>query len=333
MRILNLRKFLLGSFLWSAYCGLIWAEGVICIPLKEEAVCPRIVETILETEIEKVLDNESVGMDTFFNDLDFSSLDQNSGGEFDSANTQELGATSVSGNSGGSDKDNKTQISRGFRSGESSIGINGTFSKDVRVYTIPASYTLNPTFKLSASIPYIQTKSTQGLGNVLLGVKHFYEISEQSALLSSLGFRFPNGNEEVGARQAYDIQFGQGVVQNFETSRLFGSYVLVYRPEDETGFDAGESIGFFLGLDTPIPLVGEQTNIYSALIINHTAADQSKELNLANPYTLFDTILGVTFRDWNLRIGVVIPTFTQSETIAHSSRNVLLDIGFRYNLK
>jgi hypothetical protein len=228
-------------------------------------------------------------------------------------------------------KKSKTK-GQGFKPGETVIGANAKVSTNTSVYSLPLSYSVTDYFKIAVSAPYITTKKVSGMGNPSIAFKFFTGLGTSSALLTSISAKPALGDEKVGARNVTDYQFGQSVAFGFSRSIVFASYFYAYRPVDENKIDKGDSLGAMLGFDMPLSFLSDYINFYTAVMQNETQDDMKEEYSYNNHRILVDTSFGFVFTYFNVRLGLTVPTTTESKLIEHSQRRTVYDIGVRYKI-
>ena len=323
----------------------VWAEGNICILLNADAACPS--ETVVEAsaiaaQVQNATQSASapVGVGTIQETMSVEGIGTEEAlpveREMPSVESPATVEEKVPEEKTGGEEKPKAEKAAakaqpGFKPGSASVGVDGTVSEDVQVYTLPLAYNFATWFKLSASVPYISTKDASGLGDVSLSAKFFTGLSESLAMLTSVGGKAPTGDEKVGAGKVLNYQFGQSFLWNLGASRLLGSYNYLYSPPDKDKLDQGDTLSFFLGLDTPLVVI-DSTNLYAGIIDNQSQESQQDKTKLGDKATLVDATVGFVFIPWNLRMGLTIPASTTSEVIKQADRKASVDFGFRYNL-
>ncbi|MBF0352949.1 MAG: hypothetical protein HQM11_18090 [SAR324 cluster bacterium] len=229
-------------------------------------------------------------------------------------------------------EEKKDKKPAGFKPKQASVGMNGAFSGNIQAYSIPFGYNLSPVFKIAGSLPYIKTSDFEGTGNLNLSGKYFLAFDDSLALVTSLGVKLPTGDEKTGSRDVIEWAFGQNTSFTMDKARILASYVLNYRPADSNMLDKGDSFNFFAGMDVPANWLMQFTNLYVAVLSSYTTEDLYDGTGLGNQRTLLDITTGIVFLSWNLRVGITIPTYTQSETLSNSDRNPVVDFGLRYTM-
>lgn len=109
------------------------------------------------------------------------------------------------------------------------IGIDTLFSDDVKIYTVPISYTLNRNFTVQLTLPVVTAnfdasndgvknpKTNTGMGDVGLSLKHrIGSENDVCALYSILSAKFATGDANKGfGTGTYDIALTEKVIKRF----------------------------------------------------------------------------------------------------------------------
>jgi hypothetical protein len=106
------------------------------------------------------------------------------------------------------------------------IGIDALMSNDLKIYTVPLSYTINRNFVVMVAIPVVTakidtpgggTKTNTGIGDVGLTVKNRIGSENRiGALFTIVSAKFPTGDADKGlGTGTYDVTLTEKVIKRF----------------------------------------------------------------------------------------------------------------------
>ena len=97
------------------------------------------------------------------------------------------------------------------------IGMDALMSKDLKIYTVPLSYTISRNFVLMAAIPVVTAKTNTGIGDVGFTVKHrIGSENRDGALFTIVSAKFPTGDADKGqGTGTYDVTLTEKVIKRF----------------------------------------------------------------------------------------------------------------------
>lgn len=254
-----------------------------------------------------------------------------------------------------------------------SIGASTFFSPHLQMYSIPLSYTFFNDLRVKTTIPYLKRTikrdgrsfSTNGLGDMSLGVEYRWYNSNNLQLSTSMDMILPTGDNEAVAKNGADrltVPLGNGAFSMYtvqhatyrltENIRLFGNAgIRFYTDADYTAFpsvvDVANSTGIRVHEEKGLTFSGMIGSEYFFLdnfavagrfsfmhIQNGKQSfDGGPKLSANDSLTTGDFSATVKYRIWkNLAASLtgVIPMFTEydSRAINPEDRNWGLNFNF-----
>lgn len=220
-----------------------------------------------------------------------------------------------------------TSTEDGYTEGEVSTSLSATISKEQLVLSLPLSYAFSDRLKMSAYIPYIDRKDSQGLGNALVRLKYGPKLWRVSA-----GVRGTNGKDEVDPRNTIDYQLGASLNMGESRFRYFASQLRLYYPEDDNQFDKGDSSNTLVFVSAQVPMFGDSDKIFLGLSRYFAAGDLYRGVGQDNETEMLDLKFGFILEWKKVRFGMTLPLSTESNVLQHEDRSPSLDAGIGLSL-
>lgn len=227
------------------------------------------------------------------------------------------------------------------------IGIDTLWSKDLKIYTVPLSYTINRNFAVQVNLPVVTSKfdatndgvsnprTTTGIGDVGLTLKH--RIGSENgigALFSIVTAKFPSGDANKGhGTGTYDIALTEKIIKRFGglratlmagvTQPLNDPIILGSKVEYGTTLSYMAALEHTIGLpDLWFGVRAEGLHAFESKVAGLAQGDALTTLDVAPEFKFYYK------RYTSINIGATIPVVTEYAPPGGSSKTREVSFNF-----
>ena len=206
------------------------------------------------------------------------------------------------------------------------IGIDALMSNDLKIYTVPLSYTINRNFVVMAAIPVVTaridtpsggTKNNTGIGDVGVTIKNRIGSENSSAaLFTIMSAKFPTGDADKGlGTGTYDVTLTEKVIKRFGDYR--GTLMAgVTKPLNEptilgSKIEYGTTISYMAALERTVVLPDLWLSVRAEGM--HSFQTKIDHIAMGNALTTLDVAPEIKYyfkRNSAINLGVNIPAYT-----------------------
>jgi hypothetical protein len=219
------------------------------------------------------------------------------------------------------------------------IGIDTLWSDDLKIYTVPLSYTINRNFALQLNLPVVTAKfnggTNTGIGDVALTLKHrIGSENALAALFSLVTVKFASGdaNEGLGTG-TYDIAITEKVIKRFGGFRgtLMAGFTQALNNPTILGdkVEYGTTISYMAALEHTIGLPELWLGVRAEG--QHGFENKINGIALGDAHTTLDVAPELRFyykRYTSINLGVNVPVYTEyARTGGSNTRDVSVSFG------
>lgn len=218
------------------------------------------------------------------------------------------------------------------------IGIDTLWSDDLKIYTVPLSYTINRNFAVQVNLPVVTAKfngeTNTGIGDVALTLKH--RIGSENAiaaLFSIVTAKFATGDANKGlGTGTYDIALTEKVIKRFGGFRCTLMAGITQPLNDPTingsKVEYGTTLAYMAALEHPIGL----PDLWFGVRAEGLHAFEKKINGLAQGDALTTLDVSPEFRFYykrytSINLGATIPVVTEYNLPGGSNREVSISFG------
>jgi hypothetical protein len=224
------------------------------------------------------------------------------------------------------------------------IGINALLSDDLKIYTVPLSYTINRNFVVMAAIPVVTakfddingaSKTNTGIGDVGFTIKNRIGSENRNGVLFSIvTAKFPTGDADKGlGTGTYDITLTEKVIKRFGDYR--GTLMAgVTQPLNDptilgSKIEYGTTISYMAAIDRTVVLPDLWFGVRAEGM--HSFETRINGLAQGNALTTLDMVPEFKYyfkRNSAINLGVNVPVYTDyALTGGSKTRQVSANFG------
>jgi hypothetical protein len=206
------------------------------------------------------------------------------------------------------------------------IGIDALMSNDLKIYTVPLSYTINRNFVVMAAIPVVTakfdtpsggTKTNTGIGDVGFTVKNRIGSENRTGVLFTIvTAKFPSGDADNGlGTGTYDVTLTEKVIKRFGDYR--GTLMAgVTQPLNEptilgSKIEYGTTISYMAAIERTALLPDLWFSVRAEGM--HSFQTKIDHIAMGNALTTLDVAPELKYyfkRNSAINLGVNIPVYT-----------------------
>jgi hypothetical protein len=217
------------------------------------------------------------------------------------------------------------------------IGIDALMSNNLKVYTIPLSYTINRNFAIQANIPIVTAKfedsnatsnTNTGIGDMSVTLKHRIGSENATAALFTLvTTKFATGNADKGlGTGSYDITLTEKVIKRFGGFRgtlMAGVTQPLNKPTIlNSEVEYGTTLSYMAAVEHTIGLADLWFGVRAEGL--HAFESKIDRIAQGNALTTLDLAPELKYyfkRNVSVNLGANIPVYTNYATLQGGASN------------
>jgi hypothetical protein len=219
------------------------------------------------------------------------------------------------------------------------IGVDALWSPDLKIYTVPVSYTINRNFSIQLNLPVVTAKfngeTNTGIGDVALSLKHRIGSENTSvALFSILTAKFASGDADKGlGTGSYDVALTEKIIKKFGGFRctLMAGFTQVLNDPTILGnkVEYGTTIAYMAAVEHTIGHPDLWLGVRAEG--QHGFENKINGIALGDAHTTLDVAPELRFyykRYTSINLGVNVPVYTEyARTGSSNTREVSASFG------